>query len=187
MTTPIIEKGGIVNLAKETVQPAGSQKFYFGAGWDKTGGGTDLDLMAALLVDGKVVDLAYFGQKTLPGAKLSDDNRSGEGAGDDEFLIIDVDNLPSNVNGIAIGIAVYSGDDFASVANPHIRGCDGASATDTQIFDFPIKDTAFANDTVLHAATLQKGGAGWMLKAIGTFHAKGKGTDAVNGFQGLFA
>ena len=186
MTITILEKGQRTQLDAISIQPKGSNKYYFGMGWDVDNGEADLDLCVALTESGKVKHFVYYDNKSAPGVQLSNDNRTGEGEGDDEWAKIDTAALPSNIDGIEIGVAIYDGPDFKEVANPHIRWCDGDNESSPQMGDFPIKDSAFAGDTVLHVVTLQKTGSGWMLKADGVFHSKGKGSAAINGFKDLF-
>lgn len=179
----ILAKGDRLNItAKAQAAGGDGTKFYFGAGWDLRGQGTDLDLVGVYLKGGKASDIVYYGQKTGPGLQLSDDNRTGAGDGDDEWLKVDTTALPADIDGLLIGLFVYAGDDFATVANPSIRACAGADGNAPQILDFPIKDSAFDGDTVLEFARLKKGGAGWLLEAIGKFKAVGKGQNGLKAF-----
>ncbi len=183
MLSQILEKDGRINI---TTKADGGKKFYFGASWDTTKGETDLDLCVVYLKGGKATDVIYYGKKTGPGVQLSEDNRTGAGDGDDEWAKIDVSALPADCDGLAIGVIVYAGTDFATVANPLIRGCAGSDEKAPEIFRFPIKDTAFDGDTVLVAARLKKGGNDqWLLEAIGKFYAKGKGAGALKALTEL--
>ena len=180
----ILAKGDRLNITAKALAAGGTgDHFYFGAGWDATGLGTDLDLVCVYLRGGKAADIVYYGKKNGPGLQLSEDNRTGAGDGDDEWLKVDTKALPLDIDGLLIGLFVYEGNDFATVANPHIRACAGMDASAPQILDFPIKDSAFAGDTVLQFARLQKGPAGWMVQAIGKFQAVGKGQNGLKAFS----
>lgn len=194
-----ITKGTVVTIEKTSAQPAGPKKFYFGLGWaigDESHlpkeQRTDLDLVLLPLRGGKagsniVKDLVFFNNRAgFAGIELSEDARDGEKEGDDESVVIDTAKLDPTIDGIVIGIVSWKGKDFSEVANPHIRGCDGGTKDSPQVFEFPIRDSAFPGDTVLVVARLQKTPSGWALKAEGVFHALGQGSPALHGFFNLF-
>lgn len=187
MDFQIVEKGVTVDIKDKE-----GNKFsniYVGAGWDMVGKAVDLDLVAACLVNGKLTAqtrLVYFGDKTEPGVKLSEDNRTGEGDGDDESIVINLSEVESDVDSIAIGVAAYSGADLAAAKNFHFRIVNGTKASDTQVFDVKTTD-AQSGETVLHAANLKRGADGWTIENVSAFHAKGNGSNAISGFAGLFA
>jgi len=179
----ILEKDVQIDI---TAKSNGGTKFYFGASWDTTNGDTDLDLCVAYLKVGKATDLVYYGKKSGPGVQLSDDNRTGAGDGDDEWAKVDVSALPADCDGLVIGIIVYAGPDFSTVANPLIRGCAGSDEKAPEIFRFPIQAKAFTGDTVLLAARLKKGSNHqWFLETVGKFYAKGKGPGALKALMAL--
>jgi len=164
---------------------------YVGAGWDMVGAPVDLDLVAACLINGKLVAggtgrLVYFGDKTENGVTLGADNRSGEGDGDDESIVIDLTKVDAEVDSIALGVVAYSGSDLAASKNVHFRVCNGSVTTDPQVFDVKMEN-ASTGDTVLHAATLKRGADGWTIENVSKFYQKGNGTQAVQGFANLFA
>jgi len=185
----VLAKGEKINLTSSSVQPKDApQSFYFGCGWNpKPGISWDLDLCVALTSGGKLVDFVFYGKKATGGVQLSEDNRTGEGDGDDEFVKIDTSKLDPSIDGIHIGVGVYTGTDFSQVEKPHIRGCDGIDATAPQIFTFEVTEMAGRGDTVLHAADVKKVGNSWMLTTKGEFKRSGNGIDAINGFKNLFA
>lgn len=188
---------GFAIVAKNEILPikdkntgSGLTKIYVGAGWDVNEGKTaDLDLVAACLVNGKLTSgtrLVYFGDKTEPGVTLGADNRSGEGDGDDENIVFELDKVESDVTEIAVGLCAYSGADLSSAKNVKFRGVSGSKATDPQIFEVPMV-MAEAGDTVLHAATFKRETDGsWSVKNVNTFYKKGSGTKSIEGFRDLF-
>ncbi len=163
---------------------------YVGAGWDFAGNtATDLDLVAAALSGGKLTAqtrLIYFNDRTEPGIQLSEDNRTGEGDGDDENLVIDLSKVESDVDSIAIGVCAYSGADLAGAKNFKFRIVNGKTAADAQVFEVATGGVT-AGDTVLHAATLKRANGGWTLENVSKFYQKGNGSAAIKGFAGLFA
>ena len=120
-------KGQTVNLSKET---NGSQKFQLRAGWDTSLSGTavDIDIMSAEINTSDVgVDFIYFGNmKSKDGAiKLSGDNRTGEGSGWDETILLDGGNLSSEVKRIPCIVSIYDaigrGQNFGLVRNLKVQ------------------------------------------------------------------
>ena len=184
----IIEKGTTFELSVKSKQE-GPQVFYFGAGWDNPNGPVDLDIVCALLSDGKLVsnsDFVYFGNRNAPGVALSEDNQTGEGDGDDEDIVIDTSKVDSKIDKIVIGLAAYAGADLHSAPNPHFRVCDGDNEQSEQIGDVVVGGDATAGDTVLVAFTLMRTSSGWALENNAEFHKKGQGTGAIQGFGALF-
>lgn len=190
-TTPvafdIVPKGVTVEIKDKS--GATFTNLYIGAGWDMGSKPVDLDLVAACLSNGKITDqtrLVYFGDKTEPGVTLGADNRSGEGDGDDESIVIDLSKVEADVDSIAIGVVAYAGADLAAASNFHFRIVNGKTTTDPQVFDVQTSN-ATAGDTVLHAATLKKGVDGWTIENVSSFTKAGNGGAAVQGFANLFA
>ena len=98
-----LQKGGNVSLSKEA---PGMKKMLIGLGWDvraTDGAAFDLDGSAFLLnASGKVrsdADFIFYNQtKSADGSvEHTGDNRTGEGDGDDESIIINLDQVPADV------------------------------------------------------------------------------------------
>lgn len=184
----IVEKGASFEIKDKAGKAMND--VYVGAGWDMVGAPVDLDLVAACLSNGKLTAqtrLVYFGDKTEPGVTLSEDNTTGAGDGDDESIVIDLSKLESDIDSIAIGVAAYAGSDLAAAKNFHFRLCDGKNGDAPQVFDVPMTN-ATTGDTVLHAANLKRSPTGgWTIENVSTFHKKGNGRQAIEGFAKLFA
>lgn len=187
MDIQILEKGQIFELEVASKQ-SGPKSFYFGAGWDNPNDPVDLDIVCVKLRGGRLTkneDLIYFSNRSQNGVILSEDNRTGEGEGDDEYIIISTDALESDVDSVIVGLAAYQGADFSNAPNPHFRVCDGHEETSPQIADVKV-GSGVAGDTVLAAFSLRRTESGWSLEDIAEFYNKGKGTDAIKGFAGLY-
>jgi tellurium resistance protein TerD len=186
----IVPKGVTVEIKDKAGKALNN--VYAGAGWDQVGAATDLDLVgAALNSAGKLTAqtrLIYFGDRTEPGIQLSEDNRTGAGDGDDESMTIDLSKVEADVMQIAIGVAAYSAGDFSNTKNFKFRIVDGTKAADPQVLEMTASG-ASAGDTVLHAATLKRSGAGqpWTFENVGKFYKTGNGSAAIKGFANLFA
>jgi len=184
----IIEKGATFELTVKSKQE-GPKVFYFGAGWDNPNGPVDLDIVCALLTDGKLAsnsDFVYFGNRFAKGVTLSEDNTTGEGEGDDEDIVIDTSKVDDKIDKIVIGLAAYAGADLHSAPNPHFRVCDGDNEQSEQIGDIVVGGDATTGDTVLVAFTLMRTSDGWGLENNAEFHKKGQGTGAIQGFGALY-
>ena len=98
----------------------GLTKVVVGLGWDvnsfDTGGDFDLDAAAFLLGEsGKVTssgDFVFYGNlKHSSGAvEHLGDNLTGEGAGDDEQIRIDLTKVPDNIQRIAFTVTIYEAE-----------------------------------------------------------------------------
>jgi tellurium resistance protein TerZ len=128
-----LQKGQKISLSKESGGTL--SKVVMGLGWDakKSGGGMlkgmfgggssssiDLDASCVLFNDqNKVVDTVYFGQlKSRDGSIVhTGDNRTGDGDGDDEQIIVDLDKIPATVKSLVFTVSSYTGQTFAEVEN----------------------------------------------------------------------
>lgn len=187
-TFPIVAKGEIAPI--KTKEGNTFTKAYIGAGWDAPEGKSiDLDLVGACLVGGKLTSatrLIYFGDKEEPGVKLSADNRSGAGDGDDESMTIDFSQVEADVDTIALGLVAYSLVGLNEVSNVKFRIVNGSTASDPQVLEVPVA-LAEAGDTVLHAANLKRGADGvWSVENVSKFLKSGNNTAAVSGFRDMF-
>lgn len=143
-------KGQKVSLTKEAPS---LKRMIVGLGWDvntKKGlfggisGSFDLDASAIALRKGKFEkndDLVYYGNKKgCKGAiKHCGDNLTGEGDGDDEQIIINLEDLPKDVDKVIIVVNIYCGkskhQDFGKVENAYIRICDEANGSEVLRFN----------------------------------------------------
>lgn len=188
MDLQIIKKGETFDLDIVSKQE-GPHTYYFGAGWDNPNGPVDLDIVCAMLVDGKIEnqkEFVYFGNRSAPGVQLSEDNTTGEGEGDDEDIVIKTSELPEDVNSVVIGLAAYAGADLHSAPNTHFRVCDGSNDISPQIADIQMA-AANPKDTVMVAFVLTKGDNGWSLDNKSQFHQLGQGSAAIKGFGALYS
>lgn len=184
----IIEKGTTFELSIKSKQE-GAKVFYFGAGWDNPNGPVDLDIVCALLIDGKLTsndNFVYYGNRTAPGVSLSEDNTTGEGEGDDEGIVIDTSKLDDDVDKIVLGLVAYAGADLHSAPNTHFRVCDGDNENSEQIGDVVFGSDTTPGDTVLVAFTLMRTSSGFVLENNAELHQMGNGKSAIDGFGSLF-
>lgn len=152
----------------------GGARIAVGAGWDLGNGPKiDVDLGVALFANSGDSDLGmvYYGNKTAPGLSYLEDNRTGEGGGDDETALIDLATIPHNTEHIFITLNVYGPADktFEDVVNLHCRLYyqDGGSS----IIRFSIPAGQPLNGLVV--AQLVRAGSVWCVETHGHY-ARGK-------------
>lgn len=173
-----LEKGGTINLNKcidLTKRPAGLNKLIVGLGWDVNkgyGADYDLDAMAALLDENGVLrttaDFIYFGNKHGKGCYSTGDNLTGEGEGDDEQLIVTLDEVPDYVKSISFAVVIYQAKSkhqkFGHIDNSFIRVVDYDSNTELCRYDLGHQ---FSSEVGVVVGDLEKIDGEWRFKAIG--------------------
>src|ERR1044072_2831209 len=116
-----LSKGGNVSLTKEA---PGLTAVTVGLGWDvRTTTGTDFDLDASAIAvnpQGKVYSdghFVFFNNKQTPDQTIvhTGDNRTGEGAGDDEAINVNLAGLPADVDKIVFPVSIYDAE------NPQVK------------------------------------------------------------------
>ncbi|QLY30948.1 TerD family protein [Nocardia huaxiensis] len=181
--TVSLVKGQRVNLRKEG---GGSLTYVkMGLGWDpvKRGGmfgnravDIDLDASVALFADMSPVDVVYYGALSSKDGSVrhQGDNLTGEGAGDDEVILVDLTRVPSHVTTLLFMVTSYKGHTFQQVANAFCRLVDGTSNAELARYTLD----GGTPTTAMAMAKLSRDGAGgvWKMEAIGEgFQAKHPG------------
>ena len=170
-----LSKGGNVSLSKEA---PGLSSVTVGLGWDTRatdGAAFDLDASAFVLGDnGKVLSDAHFifyNNKISPDGSVvyGGDNRTGDGAGDDETVKIDFAKLPANVKKVVIGVTIHEAaerrQNFGSVSNAYARVLNDADGKELARFD--LSEDGSTNAAMIFVE-LYRGPAGDIkVKAIG--------------------
>ncbi|MFE2205234.1 TerD family protein [Streptomyces rubiginosohelvolus] len=142
-----------------------------GLGWEPAFRGKDIDLDASVIAYGpnrNHLDSCYFGKLTvLNGAiKHSGDNLTGEGAGDDETIVVDLGRIPSDATGLVFTVNSFTGQKFNEVAKAYCRLIDDASGEELVRFDL----TGAEPQTGVMMAKLIKQFTGeWEMTAMGEF------------------
>ncbi|WP_455233146.1 TerD family protein [Geopseudomonas aromaticivorans] len=172
-----LQKKQTLSLEKE----AGStlRKVRLGLGWDpvkpsgffgkllSSDAAIDLDASCIVLDAGKQpLDLVWFRQLKSNCGKIvhSGDNRTGEGAGDDETIAVDLAGLNGNVQHLVFTVNSFLGQSFEKVANAYCRIVDAESNTELARFNLAEQ----GNHTGVIMAYLSRTGSGWNFTAVGT-------------------
>ncbi len=178
-----LKKGERVSLEK--VAP-GLKAGFIGLGWDAkaTDTGSDFDLDASVFLLGtneKLVSenhFIFYNNLTSPDAdksvQLMGDNRTGEGSGDDEVVIVDLRKIPADVDKIAICVTIYEADkrgqNFGQVRNAYVRLVDVETKNEVLRYDL---EEDFSIETALIMAELYRKNGDWRVNAVGSGYEGG--------------
>ncbi|CAM4503302.1 MAG: TerD family protein [Paenibacillus macerans] len=171
-----LSKGQKVDLTKSN---PGLAKIIVGLGWDtnKYDGGKEFDLDASafcLNETGKVNSDADFMFYNNPAngnnsIVLSGDNRTGEGAGDDETIKIDLANVPADISKIAFCITIHEAQErnqnFGQVANSYVRVVNEATGEELIRYDL---GEDYSVETAVVVGELYRHGGEWKFSAVGS-------------------
>jgi tellurium resistance protein TerD len=153
-----------------------------GLGWDtnKYDGQEDFDLDASAFLlgaNGKLIrdeDFVFYNNLNgRDGAVVhTGDNRTGDGDGDDEVIIIDFEKLPPEIERIAICVTIDDAErkrqNFGQVSNAYIRIAKLQDEFDTvgeQVLKFDLEEE-FSIETALVVAEIYKKNGEWKFNAI---------------------
>lgn len=164
-----LQKNQTVSLVKGG-RPLLSQ-VRMGLGWEPAYRGRDIDLDASVIAYGPQrnhLDSCYFGRlKILKGAvQHSGDNLTGEGAGDDEAITVDLGRLPQEVTGLVFTVNSFSGQKFTEVAKAYCRLLDAATGEELVRFDLT---NAEPQTGVMMAKLIRQFSGEWEMTALGEF------------------
>ncbi|MGW8994232.1 TerD family protein [Streptomyces zhihengii] len=164
-----LQKNQTVSLVKGG-RPLLSQ-VKMGLGWEPAFRGKDIDLDASVIAYGpnrNHLDSCYFGKLSIlnGSVKHSGDNLTGEGAGDDEVIVVDLGRLPADATGLVFTVNSFSGQKFTEVAKAYCRLLDATTGEELVRFDL----TGAEPQTGVMMAKLIKQFTGeWEMTAMGDF------------------
>lgn len=170
-----LSKGQKVDLTKGN---PGLKNILVGLGWDtnKYDGGFDFDLDTAAFLTGASGSVTndgdfvfYNNLKHTSGAvEHLGDNRTGEGDGDDEQILVNLDKVPSNIHKLLFVVNIYNCVDrkqhFGMIENAYIRVEDQGNKK--EIAKYNLSDNYSEKTTLIVGAIYRKDGS-WQFKAIG--------------------
>jgi len=171
-----LSKGQKVNLTKGN---PGLSKVIVGLGWDvnKYDGGYDFDLDAAAFLlagNGKVAndeDFIFYGNTKHGSGSVEHlgDNRTGDGDGDDEQIMVDLKAIPTGVERIGFTVTIYDADarrqNFGQVNNSYIHIIDESNGTELIRYDL---EEDFSIETAMVVGELYRNNGEWKFNAIGS-------------------
>ncbi|MEV6953523.1 TerD family protein [Streptomyces sp. NPDC051183] len=164
-----LQKNQTVSLVKGG-RPLLSQ-VKMGLGWEPAFRGRDIDLDASVIAYGPQrnhIDSCYFSKLSILGGaiKHSGDNLTGEGAGDDEVIVVDLGRLPADATGLVFTVNSFSGQKFTEVAKAYCRLIDAASGEELVRFDLT---SAEPQTGVMMAKLIKQFSGEWEMTAMGEF------------------
>jgi tellurium resistance protein TerD len=175
-----LSKGGNVSLTKAA---PGLTSVTVGLGWDaRTTDGQPFDLDASAIgckPDGKVASdqhFVFFNNLKSPDGAIehTGDNVTGEGAGDDEQIKVNLAGAPAELDKIVFPVSIYDADtrgqSFGQVRNAYIRVVN--QADNSEIARYDLSEDA-STETAMVFGELYRNGAEWKFRAVGQGYASG--------------
>jgi tellurium resistance protein TerZ len=175
-----LQKGQKISLSKES--GGALTKVVMGLGWDAKkasvgllkgmfGGGSagdsiDLDASCVLFDEqNKVVDTVWFRQlKSKDGSIVhTGDNRTGDGDGDDEQIIVALDKVPANVKSLVFTVSSFTGQTFNAIDNAFCRLVD--SSNNNEVARYTLSSQG--SHTAQIMAKVYRHNGEWKMHAIG--------------------
>ncbi|MEO5370436.1 MAG: tellurium resistance TerZ family protein [Magnetococcus sp. DMHC-1] len=170
-----LSKGQTVSLEKSSATPL--TKVVMGLGWDAKKKkalfglvkmSQDIDLDASCIVfdkNKKMLDTVWFRQlKSKDGSiQHRGDNRTGEGEGDDEQIVVDLPAVSAQANSLVFVVNSFSGQTFDEIENASCRLVD--HQTNNELAKYSL--TGSGSHTAQIMAKLSRDGKGWQMTAIG--------------------
>lgn len=175
-----LNKGGNLSLSKTDPTLV---RILIGLGWDERatdGASFDLDASAFLLTaSGKVRgdhDFIFYNQlKSQDGSvEHTGDNRSGQGDGDDESLLVDLSKVSPEVEKVAVTVTIHDaqsrGQNFGQIANAFIRVVNQDSGIEIVRFDLA---EDYSTETAMVFGEVYRHNGEWKFRAVGQGYAGG--------------
>lgn len=174
--TIVLSKGQRIDLTKTN---PGLTSAVIGLGWDtnKYSGGEDFDLDASAFLangEGKVqndLDFVFYNNLISQdgGVEHTGDNRTGEGDGDDEQIVINFTKLSDHIERIGITVTIHDSEarhqNFGQVSNAFVRVINPDN--DQEILRFDLGED-FSVETAVVVCELYKHQKEWKFNAIGS-------------------
>ena len=175
-----LNKGGNLSLSKTDPNLV---RVLIGLGWDERatdGAAFDLDASAFLLTaTGKVRgyhDFIFYNQlKSQDGSvEHTGDNRSGQGDGDDETILVNLSKVAPEVEKIAITVTIHDaqtrGQNFGQIANAFIRVVN--QDTNVEVVRFDLAED-YSTETAMVFGEVYRHNGEWKFRAVGQGYAGG--------------
>lgn len=175
-----LNKGGNLSLTK--TDPTLSN-LMVGLGWDARptdGHAFDLDASAFMLKnDGKVrtdLDFIFYNQlrSSCGSVEHTGDNLTGQGEGDDESLVLQLNKIPADIERIAVAVTIHEAEarkqNFGQVSNAFIRVVN--KDTGIEIARYDLTEDASIETAMIFGEIYRNNGE-WKFKAVGQGYAGG--------------
>ncbi|MGM9530564.1 TerD family protein [Intestinibacter sp.] len=171
-----LKKGQKIDLTKGN---PGLKHIKLGLGWDTNvfDGGDDFDLDVSLFMvskSGKVEhdeDFIFYNNLKHPSEAVEHlgDNRTGDGEGDDEEILVDFSKMPDYVDRIAVTVTIYEAKErrqnFGQVNNSYVRLLN--SDNDEELLRYDLGEE-FSIETAIVVCEIYKHNGEWKFNAVGS-------------------
>jgi tellurium resistance protein TerD len=175
-----LSKGSNLSLSKADPQ---LRRAMIGLGWDpRTTAGEQFDLDASALLltaAGKVRsndDFIFYNQLASPDGSVvhQGDNRTGEGEGDDEQVLIDLAAVSPEIEKIVIVVSIDQAEarrqNFGQIRDAFCRVVN--EDTDNEIVRYDLTEDAAAETCMIFSEIYRHNGD-WKFRAVGQGYATG--------------
>lgn len=175
-----LSKGQNVSLSK--TDPS-LKHILIGLGWDarsSDGQAFDLDASVFMTADsGKVLSDSYFIfynqlQSPCGSVKHTGDNLTGDGDGDDESLIVELEKVPESIKSLFITVTIHDADsrrqNFGQVRNAFVRLVNHETGQEVLRFDL---SEDYSTETAMVFGEVYRHNGEWKFRAIGQGYAGG--------------
>lgn len=175
-----LSKGQNISLSKSA---PGLKKALVGLGWDeRQTDGQDFDLDASVFMlgdNGKALTdnhFVFYNNMISPcrSVEHTGDNRTGEGEGDDESLLINLDRVPADVKTIAVVVTIHDyharRQSFGQVDNAFIRIVN--NETDKEVVRYDLTED-YSTETAMVFGELYRHDGDWKFRAVGQGYGGG--------------
>ena len=171
-----LQKGQKIDLTKDN---SNLNKVMFGLGWDvnRYDGNDQFDLdVSAFLTDDSghcpsETDMIFYNNTRHPSGAVmhSGDNRTGEGEGDDETILVELSKIPANITKISFVVTIDQAEqrmqNFGMVESSYIRAVD--QDTNEELFRYDLEED-YSLETGIVAGELYKHNGNWKFNAVGS-------------------
>lgn len=171
-----LNKGGNINLSKHA---PGMKNALIGLGWKaRETDGEDFDLDASAILcnaEGKAISenhFIFYGNESDPSGAVAHggDERVGDKDGDDETIIVNLENIPAEVDKVVVVVSIYDGikrgQNFGMVEDSYVRVVDNDNPLTSEEVRFDLGEDA-ANYRSIIFGELYRNKGDWKFKAIG--------------------
>ena len=171
-----LKKGQKIDLTKGN---PGLKHIRLGLGWDTNmfDGGDDFDLDVSLFMVGKSgkveqdEDFIFYNNLKHPSEAVEHlgDNRTGDGDGDDEEILVDFSKMPDRIEKIAVTVTIYEAKErrqnFGQVNNSYVRLVN--SDTEEAVLRYDLGEE-FSIETAIVVCEIYRHNGEWKFSAVGS-------------------
>lgn len=175
-----LTKGQNVSLSKTDPN---LKNVLVGLGWDtRSTDGQDFDLDTSVFMateNGKVPSdrhFIFYNQLVSPcgGVEHTGDNLTGDGDGDDESMIVQLDKVESNIKSLFITVTIHDAEarrqNFGQVSNAFVRIVNNDTSEEIVRFDL---SEDYSTETAMVFGEIYRHNGEWKFRAIGQGYTGG--------------